>query len=152
MRPHEKALIADAVCFDWLCSDMVWGQRDCAHLIMDMRSRVGAPITFKGLVNYKTSRGGWRALRSLGYHSVMSACDELLGERLETPLFAEPGDVLLVPSDSPWDGGLSLVMSGHRCLLVGSDPENDEPPRFHALGHVDPVTGVSMALAAWRLV
>jgi hypothetical protein len=126
------------------------GTDDCAHLIMEMRAALGAPITFKGGGIYSTEMGALRVLKKLGYDDLEQACDAMLGERLETPLFAAMGDVVMFPGEGALNGGLGLALNDGR-IFIPAGPDG-ETAIFRALGHVDPVTGQSMCLAAWRLV
>ena len=116
---------------------------------MAMRAEIGAPITFKGGAKYSTEAGAIRALRKLGYNDLDQACDDLLGARLETPLFANYGDIVMVPGEGSLAGGLGIMLNDGR-VLIAAAPEGEQPV-FQPLGHVDPQTGKSLCLAAWRL-
>ncbi|MFN8994153.1 MAG: DUF6950 family protein [Pseudomonadota bacterium] len=147
MTPQEIA--TDKIAQEWIGRPFKLGSDDCAHLVMAMRAEIGAPITFKGGAKYSTEAGAIRALRKLGYNDLDQACDDLLGTRLETPLFAHYGDVIMVPGEGTLAGGLGIMLNDGR-VLIAAAPEGVEP-YFQALGHVDPKTGKSLCIAAWRL-
>ena len=147
MTPQEIA--TDKIATEWMGRSFRLGTHDCAHLVMAMREEIGAPITFKGGAKYSTEAGAIRALKKLGYNDIDHACDALLGTRLETPMFAHYGDVVMVPGEGSLAGGLGVMLNDGR-VLIAAAPEGVEP-FFQALGHVDPKTGKSLCLAAWRL-
>ena len=147
MTPQEIA--TDKIATEWMGRDFALGSQDCAHLVMALRAEMGAPITFKG-TKYSTEKGALRALKKLGYSDLDGACDALLGARLETPLFANYGDIVMVPGEGALAGGLGIMLNDGR-VLIAAAPEG-VTPFFQSLGHVDPVTGKSLCLAAWRLI
>lgn len=147
MTPQEIA--TDKIAQEWIGRPYKLGSDDCAHLVMAMREEIGAPISFKGVAKYSTDAGAVRALKKLGYNDIDQACDALLGTRLETPLFAHYGDVVMVPSEGSLAGGLGIMLNDGRVLIAASLAGGQ--PVFQPLGHVDKETGKSLCLAAWRL-
>ena len=148
MTPQEIA--TDKIAQEWIGRSFKLGSHDCAHLVMAMREAIGSPISFSGGLKYTTEAGAVRALRKLGYKDLDQACDDLLGDRLETPLFANFGDVVMVPGEGSLAGGLGIMLNDGR-VLIAAAPEGVQPV-FQPLGHVDPQTGKSLCLAAWRLI
>ena len=73
------------------------GRNDCAHLAAAMLDLAAIDHPVPKATDYKTPQGARRALKRAGFNSVVEALDATLGDPLETPLFAKPGDILALP-------------------------------------------------------
>lgn len=142
MTPRDAAI---KLLDEWQGKPFEWRVRDCAAMVRKMREYVGKPIDLD-LPQYASEKSALRALKKVGYDSLEAACDALLGEALETPLFANEGDIMLAPADGAWDGALAVKVSAERVLLAWGEPLVFEPTGF-----VDPKTGKAMTTKAWRL-
>jgi len=79
-----------------------WGVHDCATFAFDVRARItGIDDAARWRGKYRTARGCAGVMRRMGWASVDEGADALLGPRLESPLLAQRGDIVMVRHCDP---------------------------------------------------
>jgi hypothetical protein len=90
-------LLIESLLKDYKKTPFKWGEFDCCQFAAIAVKRVhGKSIK---LPNYKTQRGAIRALKSLG--GYQAALQSIGFKKLQSPMLAQRGDVVMVKNDCP---------------------------------------------------
>lgn len=98
--------IAQAVVNDHLFQDLIYGQRDCAHLAASVLNAFGIAHPLKSAGKFKTVPQAARALKKAGFATLADAVDSTGLERIGAAS-ALPCDLIAVRADD-FIGGWSL--------------------------------------------
>lgn len=113
-----------------------WGRHDCCLFAADcVLAITGEDPAAAWRGQYDNAAAGYALLTARHKGDLARAVDEVLGERLGSPAFAQRGDVVMV--DTP--GGLALGVCTGRYHVVPTEPEGLVTLRL------------SQAICAWRV-
>lgn len=105
LRKYERALAENG--------DVVWGEFDCLRFGIEAAAAVGRRDLLPMVPNYSTPIGAMRALRKMGFASIMEAMDAhatpISGAR------AMPGDIAYF--DQPPMGMIGVVIGADAVFL-----------------------------------
>jgi hypothetical protein len=117
----------------------VWGKRDCLRLARFCLSGMGHKVKLSKIGGYSTARGAVRALRRLGFNSMIDAMDAQGFPRI-APAEAWPADIVGLAADDPWRCALTVKLTGGE--VFGAWTEGG--------GVFAPLTPLA-PVAAWRI-
>lgn len=92
------------------------GSRDCAKLAAHAMHKQGRKVGLLKSVRYSSERGALKALRSMGFETLMDAVDALGLERIP-PASAWPGDLVAVPGEGAF--GCALMVRADNGRVFG---------------------------------
>lgn len=117
MTPMKRRMAAIEACqARFLNKPYEPGKRDCLKLVKHALHTVGRRVGLASRVRYSTEAGAVKALRKLGFKTLVEAVDASGLIRI-APAMALPGDVLALPSDDGIGGALMLNLGNGKVLV-----------------------------------
>ena len=118
---NERVAAAQACIDTYAGQPFEWGKRDCVRLCAFLLRKRGHGVSLVKVGGYSTEMGGLRAMRGLGFKSLVEAVDAQGFARIP-PASAWPGDIVALEGPDPWGGALTVKVSGDAVLgaLEGS--------------------------------
>lgn len=95
------------------------GKRDCIKLGNHALHKLGRRVSLTKGLRYTTEAGGVKAMRKLGFGSLLEAVDAALGaEARIPPAMALPGDIIALATDedSPFGCALTVAVGNGRVI------------------------------------
>lgn len=91
--------------------------RDCIKLASHALHKMGRRVGLTKGLRYHSEAGGVRAMRKLGFESLMQAVDAVGLERIP-PAAALPADIIAIPTEdgSPFGCALAVAVGNGRAL------------------------------------
>ena len=114
------------------------GTRDCVKLAGHSMHKLGRRVGLTKGLRYSTEAGGLKAMRKLGFKSLIEAVDAAGLERI-APAAALPGDIVALETEADSDFGCALTVAIGNGRVVGF------------LNGVGAVLQPSSYLTAWRV-
>jgi len=115
MTPMKKRATAAQACIDRFRGRAYEpGKADCVQLARHCLHHLGRRVGQGKLPAYSTEIGGLRALKRLGFGSLVEALDGFGLERI-APASALPGDLIALPTEHPL-GALAVAVGNGRVI------------------------------------
>lgn len=95
------------------------GSKDCIKLASHALHKLGRKQGLTKGLRYASEAGGVKAMRKLGFQSLLEAVDAALGaEARIPPAMALPGDIIAMPAegDSPFGCALAVAVGNGRVI------------------------------------
>ena len=112
---NERVAAAQACIDTYAGKPFGWGTRDCVRLAAFLLKKRGHGVSLAKVGGYTTEIGGLRAMRRLGFSSLIEAMDAQGFERI-APAAAWPGDIVALEGPEAWGGALAVKVSGDAVL------------------------------------
>ena len=134
---NARVSVADACQEQFEGRSHQYGKADCLRLAAFDVKAFGHAVPLAKIGFYSTEIGALRALKRMGFKSMIEAMDAQGFPRI-TPAKTWPGDIIALAAPEPWQGALTVKLAN--AGVLGSI--EGEP--FAALE-------VKMPVAAWRI-
>lgn len=142
-----RASAAEATVKEFDQRPFVWGETDCAMVVLQHFKNLGHETRFlRGVTPWSTEKGALRALLALGVRDLATAMDNTGFERI-APTRLLNGDVVGLPGEDPWTIALGVYVGNQRALspalgfmMVGNLPMEWTKPE-----------GEKVPTLAWRV-
>lgn len=119
-NPMIRRVAAAQACIDRFSGKpYALGQRDCIKLTGHALHKLGKRVSLTKGLRYSSEAGGVKAMRKLGFGSLLEAVDAALGaEARIAPAMALPGDIVALPTegDSPFGCALTVAVGNGRVV------------------------------------
>lgn len=117
--------------------------RDCIRLAGHSAHKLGQRVSLTKGLRYTTEAGGLRAMRKLGFQSLIEAVDAAFPGRQIPPAMARPGDIIALKTDDENAFGCALTVAFDNGRVIGF---------VNGVGAVCRVDDPSAYLAAWKII
>lgn len=117
--------------------------RDCIKLAGHSAHKLGRRVSLTKGLRYSTEAGGLRAMRKLGFKSLIEAVDEAFPGRQIPPAMARPGDIIALKTEDANAFGCALAVAFDNGRVIGF---------VNGVGAVCRVDDPTAYLAAWKLI
>lgn len=144
MTVGERRAAAVAACRDRFVGKTYdpRANRDCIKLAGHSAHKLGRRVSLTKGLRYSTEAGGLKAMRKLGFKTLMDAVDSAGFERVP-PAAARPGDIIALKTEDGNAFGCALTVAFDNGRVIGF---------VDGVGAICRVDDPSAYIAAWRVM
>lgn len=117
--------------------------RDCIKLAGHSAHKLGKRVSLTKGIRYSSEAGGLRAMRKLGFKSLIEAVDAAFPDRRIPAAMARPGDIIALKTEGANAFGCALTVAFDNGRVIGF---------VNGVGAVCRVDDPTAYLAAWQLI
>ncbi|WP_293826014.1 hypothetical protein [uncultured Brevundimonas sp.] len=117
--------------------------RDCIKLAGHAAHKMGRRVSLTKGLRYSTEAGGLKAMKKLGFKSLLDAVDAALPDSRIPPAMARPGDIIALKADDAGAFGCALTVAFDNGRVIGF---------VNGIGAVCRIDDPSAFITAWSIV
>lgn len=117
--------------------------RDCIRLAGHSAHKLGKRVSLTKGLRYSTEAGGLRAMRQLGFKSLIEAVDAALPGRQIPAAMARPGDIIALKTDDANAFGCALTVAFDNGRVIAF---------VNGVGAICRIDDPTAYLTAWRVI